>query len=70
MEEEQKDIVGYLHNVSPIKKSEKVSYFDMSIHTNNDVIRGVCFSPVKHTQFKDISVQKEKPSESETIQTR
>lgn len=58
MEEEQKDIVGYLHNVSPIKKSEKVSYFDMSIQTNNDVIRGVCFSPVKHTQFKDISEKK------------
>lgn len=57
MDEVQKDIVGYLH-VSPIKKSEKVSYFAMSIQTSNNVIRGVCFSPIKHTHFKDISEKK------------
>lgn len=67
MDEVQKDIVGYLH-VSPIKKSEKVSYFAMSIQTSNNVIRGVCFSPIKHP-FQGYQ-RKEKPGESETIQTR
>ena len=36
MEEQQEEIVGYLHNVSPVKKTNKASYFDMCIQTDND----------------------------------
>ena len=50
--EEKEELQGYLHNVSPIKKSEKVPYFDTCIQTESELLRGVCFSPVKHEEFK------------------
>ena len=50
--EEKEELQGYLHNVSLIKKSEKVPYFDMCIQTESELLRGVCFSPVKHQECK------------------
>ena len=77
MEEQQEEIVGYLHNVSPVKKTNKASYFDMCIQTDNDLLRGVCFSPGKQTDFKNVSDKKspiklrrfklEKNSDSNTL---
>ena len=38
---EEDAIIGFLHNVSPIKKSARTPYFDMQIQTSSDVMRGV-----------------------------
>ena len=51
--EEKEELQGYLHNTSPIKKSEKVRYFDMCIQTESELLRRVCFSPVKHKEYKN-----------------
>ena len=46
-------IVGYLHNLSPIKTSKSYNqYFDLEIQTSNQVYRTVCFSPDKHSLLK------------------
>ena len=50
--EEKEELQCYPHNVSPIKKTEKVPYFDMCIQTENELLRGLCFAPVKHEEFK------------------
>ncbi|XP_020904010.1 uncharacterized protein LOC110242371 [Exaiptasia diaphana] len=42
-------IVGYLHNVSPVKKSAKGSeYFSFSIQEKKRTVKAICFSPKKH----------------------
>ena len=42
-------IVGYLHNVSPVKKSTKGSeYFSFTIQEKEKKIKALCFSPKKH----------------------
>lgn len=42
-------IVGYLHNVSPVKKSAKGSeYFSFTIQEKEKKIKALCFSPRKH----------------------
>ena len=46
--EEKEELQGYLHDVSTVNKGEKVPYFDMCIQTESELLRGVCFSPVKH----------------------
>ena len=56
MEEEktqhQTSVTGYLHNVSPIRTSNKTKYFDMQIQTGEDEVkRGVCFSPPRVQEF-------------------
>ncbi|CAH3151381.1 unnamed protein product, partial [Porites evermanni] len=46
-------IVGYLHNLSPIKTSQnKNQYFVLDFQTNSTVYRTVCFSPEKHAALK------------------
>ena len=45
-------MIAYLHNLSPIKKSQRDNlYFDMTLQTEDTTYRSVCFSPEKHTQF-------------------
>ena len=43
MEEEktqhQTSVTGYLHNVSPIRTSNKTKYFDMQIQTGEDEVK-------------------------------
>ena len=46
--DEKEELQGYLHDVSTVKKSEKVPYFNMCIQTENELLQGVCFSPVMH----------------------
>ena len=58
MEEQKEEIVGFLHNVSPTKKSSKTSYFDMSIQTTDGLVRGVCFSRSKQEHFDQMSRKK------------
>nr|XP_058948438.1 uncharacterized protein LOC131776282 [Pocillopora verrucosa] len=58
MEEQKEEIVGFLHNVSPTKKSSKTSYFDMSIQTTDGLVRGVCFSGSKQEHFDQMSKKK------------
>ena len=42
-------IVGYLHNVSPVKRSAKGSeYFSFTIQEKENKIKALCFSPKKH----------------------
>ena len=46
-------MVGYLHNLSPIKTSQnKNQYFSLSFQTNSQVYRAACFSPEKHSVLK------------------
>lgn len=58
MEEQKEEIVGFLHNVSPTKKSSKTSYFDMSIQTTDGLVRGVCVSGSKQEHFDQMSKKK------------
>lgn len=48
----EKNYKAIRYNVSLIKKSERVPYFDMCIQTESELLRGVCFSPVKHEELK------------------
>ena len=42
-------IIGYLHNVSPVKKSAKGSeYFSFTIQEKEKKIKALCFAPRKH----------------------
>ena len=52
------ELTGYLHNISPLKKGSKTTWFDMQIQTEAEVVRGVCFSAAKHNDFKKYSEQK------------
>ncbi|KAL9987015.1 hypothetical protein ACROYT_G001249 [Oculina patagonica] len=57
--EHQNYITGYLHNVSPILTSNKTKYFDMQIQTGEDEVkRGVCFSPPRIDEFNKHSERK------------
>lgn len=48
-----KPIVAYLHNLSPIKNSQRNNlYFDLSLQTSNSTNKSVCFSTEKHKQYK------------------
>ena len=48
MDDETKEISGYIHNISPLKGS-KSTYYDMVVQTKTDVFRAVCFSPKTKT---------------------
>ena len=52
------EVVGYIHNVSPMKHSEKTKYFDLQVQTENAIVRGVCFAQQKRDQFETFSKQK------------
>lgn len=49
---------GYIHNVSPVKKSARTPYFDMQIQTESDILRGVCFSAARQLEFQTLSEKK------------
>ena len=66
MEEQKEEIVGFLHNVSPTKKSSKTSYFDMSIQTTDGLVRGVCFSGSKQEHF-DQNFRIERAGDATTV---
>ena len=43
----------YLHNILPTKKSQNNNYyFDMTLQTKNEVLRGVCFAPEKRKEIQ------------------
>ena len=50
------NLTGYIHNVSPVKHSNKTRYFDMLIQTEATKVRGVCFSSSKHLDFERSNV--------------
>ena len=39
LDEGKEEIVSFLHNVYPVKKRSKTSYFDMSIQTANGTLQ-------------------------------
>lgn len=47
------ELVGYLHNVSPVKSGGR--RFEFQFQTESKTIRGVCFSPTHRKRFHDIS---------------
>lgn len=53
------EVVGYLHNISPLKKGR---YFDFQMQTKDKTVHGVCFSPPKLKRFSELS-QKSSPVE-------
>ena len=49
---EGKDLLCYVHNVSPLKQSKKTSYFTAQLQTSaKHVVRAVSFSPKKRSDF-------------------
>ena len=48
----------YIHCISPIKNAgnplNKRKYFDFKVQTNNEVLRGVCFSPEKRQKLEQV----------------
>eukprot|EP00794_Sanderia_malayensis_P008351 gene8351-9253_t len=58
MEQEEKEIIGFIQNVSPLGQRQSKKYFDFTVKTENDVVRAVCFSPVKRKAFDEASMKK------------
>ena len=60
MDSPEKEITGYLHNVSPIKQTSELRYFEMQIQTKEKILRGVCFSQSndKRDEFHTLSMMK------------
>jgi hypothetical protein len=56
----KRELVAYVHNVSPVKTSvgKKKSYFDMQLQTENDVVRRVCFASTRHADFSTVAEKK------------
>lgn len=53
------ELTGYLHAVSPVKKSSKSSYFEMLLQTGSDsTVRAICFATKKHDDLKARSSKK------------
>ena len=49
----EQSMVGYLHDLSPIKASQyKSQHFSLNFQTNSQVYCAVCFSPEKHSVLK------------------
>ena len=50
----------YIHNISPIKKASSLNrkFFNCTIQAKDNVIRALCFSPEKHSQFSTIEATK------------
>ena len=47
------EICGFIHNISPLKKSSKSTYFDLVVQTADDTnIRAICFSPKKQSDLQ------------------
>ena len=48
----KESIVGFVHNVSPIRSGPKKNFFDLQVQTEDDShVRGICFSPAKRKLF-------------------
>eukprot|EP00794_Sanderia_malayensis_P020933 gene20933-22989_t len=52
----EKELLRYIHNVSPIKKGPSKNFFDFAVQTETATVRGVCFSPSKKRHLEDISL--------------
>lgn len=52
MDEQEPEIAGYIHNISPLKKSSKTTYFDLQVQTKSELLRAVCFTPKKHAELE------------------
>lgn len=54
------DIECYMHNTSPLKwtRDKKRKYFDFQLQTEDDVIKGVCFSPEKREKIEHLDKTK------------
>ena len=48
---------GYVHNVSSVMKGGSRNFFDFRLQTENETVRGVCFSPAKRKLFEEFSLQ-------------
>ena len=46
------EVVGYVHNVSPVKSGCR---FDFQLQTQEKNVRGECFSPSYHKRFQEMS---------------
>ncbi|XP_048589475.1 uncharacterized protein LOC116604604 [Nematostella vectensis] len=55
MDNDDTEVCGYIHNVSPIKKSTKTSYFDLQLQTKSELLRAVCFAPKRRGEFESKS---------------
>eukprot|EP00794_Sanderia_malayensis_P002190 gene2190-2493_t len=55
---QEKEIVGYIHDVSHVGKGDTRKYFDFQFQTDSNVIRGVCFSPGKKRSFEEAALKK------------
>ena len=51
LKEEGKDILCFVHNVSPVKQSQKTTCFTAQLQTSNDVVRAVSFSPKRRSEL-------------------
>ena len=49
--EEDKDILCFVHNVSPVKQGQKTTYFPAKLQTLNDVVCAVSFSPKRRSEL-------------------
>ena len=49
-----KNIAGYVQNVSPIQKGPKKNFFDFQLQTESETcVRAICFSPPKRKLFQE-----------------
>ena len=55
---DQEEVVGYIHDVSHVGQGQSKKFFDFRLQTQEDVIRGVCFSPGKKRAFEDAALKK------------
>ena len=58
MDKQEKVLTGYVHNGSKIGLGASTKYFDFTLHTEKEVIHGVCFSPGKRKVFDDAYMKK------------
>eukprot|EP00794_Sanderia_malayensis_P002084 gene2084-2362_t len=56
--DQDKEMVGYVHDVSYIGKGEEKKFFDFQFQTETGVVRAVCFSPGKKRCFEEASFKK------------
>ena len=49
--EKPDQIIGYIHNVSPIKEG---NFFDFQVQSKEKYLRGVCFAPAKRDLFQSV----------------
>lgn len=50
--DKEDEIVGYIHNLSPLKSGK---YFDFQLQGKDKTVRGICFSPPKLKRFEEFS---------------